>query len=94
MFSPKTSAATDAVGEATEVGPLNVGLGVFVAVGVEVGVGVGVLVGVGVEVGVDVGDGVGDGVGVGIAAVRARIKVFDSPEELVLLPEKRLNFTS
>lgn len=94
ILAPRISLAT----EATLFFSVGVGVEALVDVGVVVGLGVGVEVGVGVgvgtEVGVAVGTGVGVGVGVGIAAVRASTKVFDSPEELVLLPEKRLNFTS
>jgi len=75
-----------------------VGEGVSVAVGVGVGIGVevlvGIAVGVGVGIGVEVLVGIAVGVGVGIAVVRDMTKVFDSPEELTLLPEKRLNFIS
>ena len=59
-----------------------------------VGEGVSVAVGVGVGIGVEVLVGIAVGVGVGIAVVRDMTKVFDSPEELTLLPEKRLNFIS
>lgn len=70
-----------------------------VGVGVEILVGVGTFVvvgvGVGVDVGVDVGNtDVGTGVEVGSAAVKATIKVFDSPEKFLLFPENRRSLSS
>lgn len=80
-----------AVGELVMVGAivgLRVGLGGGVGVGVKVGIGLGVEVGEGVGVGVWVG------VGVGMVGERARVRTLESPEELLLLPEKRLSLTS
>ncbi len=90
MLAPKISPGTEVIGDD------NVGVLIGLTVGGEEGVLVGIdgWIGVGRDVDTAVGTGVGGGVGVGITAVRARIKVFDSPEELVLFPENRLSFTS
>lgn len=86
-----TSGVGSAVGELVMVGAivgLRVGLGGGVGVGVKVGIGLGVEVGEGVGVGVWVG------VGVGMVGERERVRTLESPEELLLLPEKRLSLTS
>lgn len=91
-----TSGVGSAVGElvtagATVVLRVGFGLGLEVKVGLspfaKATVGLAAL-GVGVRVGVWVG------VGVGMVGERERVRTLESPEELLLLPEKRLSLTS